>query len=576
VTQQDAPALHRYRSARAPLSTAEADPVTTEIIRNSLNSAANQMMRGLIRTAFSPIIYETQDFAVAIYDARIQMLAQAAGGLPVFMGTLSFCVEAAVEAVGGAATLEPGDALIFNDPYGTGSHAQDVAIIMPVFHQSELIGYTANKAHNMDIGAKDPYCTDTVDVFQEGLVLPGVKLFRRGERVEDLFRILKANSRMPLALEGDLNAQVTCCRLGADLLERLFVQHGSDTFWRCVARMYDHGERMMRSFIEALPDGHYVGKGHLDNNGIEDQPLEFDIIVDIEGSTVRLDFSNGPPAQVGPINCPLPSTVSASRVAIAMLAGFNEPPNEGHFRVIEVITKPGSMYHPVRPQPCFSYGKGTAAAVDAIFRGFAQSVSGIVPSGSNGDTCVMQFWGSSETGEDLWAFGSPLPSGQGAHDQGDGPVLYTAPVAFAKLTPMEIDEVKAPVIYERSEIAPDTAGPGRHRGGTGWQRHFRLRKDASMVSWLDRTRVPSWGQQGGLSGTLNRATVVDPDGNSRNYGKATNVKIRAGSLVMIEVGGGGGYGSPAERDPEAVLNDVREGYVSEAHARKHYPHAFRR
>jgi N-methylhydantoinase B len=385
---------------------------------------------------------------------------------------------------------------------------------------------------------------------------------------------MQANSRAPAALAGDLNAQVTCAKLGAELLEKLFVRYGAETFWRCVDRMYDHGERMMRAFIDALPDGRYVGTGHLDNNGIEDVPLKYDIIVEVDGSTVRLDFSNAPPAQTGPINVPLASTVSASRVAIAMLAGFNEPPNEGHFRVIEVITRPGSMYHALRPQPCFSYGKGTAAAVDAIFRGFAQSGGNIAPSGSNGDTCVMQFWGRSESDE-FWAFGSPLPSGQGGHDRGDGPILYTAPVAFAKLTPVEIDEVKAPVIYERSEIAPDTAGPGKHRGGTGWRRHFRLLKDASMVAWLDRTRAPSWGQQGGLSGTLNRSTIIDPEGRSQHYGKATNVKVRAGSLVMIEVGGGGGYGPPQERSPTAVQEDIREGYITEEFARRHYPQAFR-
>lgn len=575
MTDQDVQGLHYYRAIPKRVSEiSDADPVTTEIIRNSLNSAANQVMQGLIRTAFSPVIYEMMDFAVAFYDPKFQMMAQAAGGLPVFMGTLSFCVEASVNAVGGPSKLDPGDILIFNEPYGTGSHAQDVAIIMPVFNQNQLIGYVANKAHNLDIGAKDPYCTDTVDVFQEGMILPGVKLFRHGERDETLFRIMRANSRMPQALEGDLNAQVSCARLGAELLERLLTQYGEETFWGCVERMYDHGERMMRSFIETLPDGRYVGTGHIDNNGIDDLPITFDVVVDIHGSAVRLDFSQSPPAQAGPINCPLPSTISASRVAIAMLAGFNEPPNEGHFRVIEVLTRPNSMYHPVHPQPCFSYGKSTAAAVDAVFRGFAQSVNGLVPSGSNGDTCVVLLWGNSKAGQDDWIFGCPLPSGQGAHDQGDGPILYTAPVAFAKLIPMEIDEVKAPVIYERCEIMPDTGGPGRYRGGSGWQRHFRLRKDGNMVSWVDRTKVPSWGQQGGLSGTLNRMTVVDPDGQRQFYGKATNIKVHAGSLIIIEVGGGGGYGRPEERDPECVRKDLREGYISEDHARKYYSHAF--
>lgn len=575
MTKWDASPLFHHKLRAEPRSGAlDADPITTEIIRNSLNSVANQMMRALIRTAFSPVIYDMMDFAVAIYDPQVRLMAQAQGGLPVFMGTLNFCVETAVAAVGGPAALEPGDVIIYNDPYGTGSHAQDVAIVMPAYHQGELIGYTANKAHNLDIGAKDPYCTDTIDVYQEGLIMPGVKLFRRNKRVEDVFRILLANSRMPQALEGDLNAQVTCAKIGTELLSQLFNRYGASVFWNSVECIYDHGERMMRSFIEGLPDGRYVGKGQLDNDGINMEPVEWEVFIDIKGSNILLDFSSVPDARPGPINCPMPSTVSAGRVAMAMLAGFDEPPNEGHFRVLEVITRPGSIYHPVRPQPCFSYGKLAGGAVDAIIRGMAQAEGKVAPSGSNGDTCVILMWGGFQRGYDPWMFGCPLPSGQGAHDRGDGAILYNAPVAFASLIPMEVDEAKAPVIFERAEISPDTAGPGRYRGGCGWERHFRLRENGSMVSWVDRTQVPAWGQQGGLSGTLNGVDVIDPDAKISHYGKATNIAVHAGSLIIDRIGGGGGYGPPADRDPELVHVDIREGYITEEHARHYYPHAF--
>src|SRR5579864_6978417 len=194
----------------------DADPITTEVIRHGLNSAANQMKRALVRTAFSPIIYEVLDFAVAIYDRQVRLLAQAPS-LPIFMGTMNFCVDAAVAAVGGEEALEPGDIILYNFPYGTGSHPQDCAVVMPVFlHARELIGYTTIKGHLLDIGGKEPYSTDTVDVFQEGTVFPGVKLYSRGELVKDIYRLAIANSRVPKMVAGDINAEVVGVRTGAN------------------------------------------------------------------------------------------------------------------------------------------------------------------------------------------------------------------------------------------------------------------------------------------------------------------------------------------------------------------------
>src|SRR6266581_477148 len=223
------PVVYRAGAGRAT-GQADADPITTEVIRNGLNSAANQMKRALIRTSFSPVIYEVLDFAVAIYDREIRMLAQAPS-LPFFMGTMNFCVEAAVEAVGGEAALEPGDIILYNYPFGTGSHPQDAAVVMPVFlGDVELIGYTTIKGHWLDIGGKEPYSTDTVDVFQEGTIFPGVKLYSAGELVQDIYRMALANSRVPKMVAGDLNAEVVSARTGANAFLRVVERYGLDTF----------------------------------------------------------------------------------------------------------------------------------------------------------------------------------------------------------------------------------------------------------------------------------------------------------------------------------------------------------
>jgi N-methylhydantoinase B len=220
-----------YRAGRgAAAGAVDADPITTEVIRHGLNSAAEQMKRALVRTAFSPVIYEVLDFAVAIYDRQVRLLAQAPS-LPIFMGTLNFCVEAAVEAVGGEDALEPGDIILYNSPYGTGSHPQDAAVVMPVFLGDEgLIGYTTIKGHWLDIGGKEPYSTDTVDVFQEGTIFPGVKLYSKGELVHDIFRMATANSRVPKMVAGDINGEVVGVRTGAAALVRLVERYGLERF----------------------------------------------------------------------------------------------------------------------------------------------------------------------------------------------------------------------------------------------------------------------------------------------------------------------------------------------------------
>src|SRR4051794_4050937 len=276
-----------YRAGMGSASGAvDADPITTEVIRHGLNSAAEQMKRALVRTAFSPVIYEVLDFAVAIYDRDVRLLAQAPS-LPFFMGTMNFCVQATLDAVGGEEGLEPGDIVLYNYPYGTGSHPQDAAVVMPVYlHDEELIGYTTIKGHWLDIGGKEPYSTDTVDVFQEGTIFPGVKLYRRGELVDDIYRMALANSRVPKMVAGDINAEVVGVRTGAAGLVRVVERLGVERFRECAARMYDHGEAVVRSYFEKIPDGVYVGHGKMDDNGITSDELPFEVVLEVDGSTV--------------------------------------------------------------------------------------------------------------------------------------------------------------------------------------------------------------------------------------------------------------------------------------------------
>jgi N-methylhydantoinase B len=550
-----------------------ADVITTQLVRNALDSAAHQMKRVLIRTSFSPTVYEAYDFAVAIYDREIRMLAQAPT-IPLFMGTMSFSLESALEGVGGESAVEPGDVIIYNVPYGNGSHAPDMAIVMPSFYEDELVGYVVTKAHLTDIGAKNPFTSDSTDVFQEGILFPGVKLYRRGELVTDVLRILLANSRAPQAVEGDVMAEIASCRAGAEELQRILGRFGLDVFRDCVERMYDHGETVTRDFIKKIPNGAYRGTGHLDNDGIGDEPITFDVELTVEDELVRFDLSAVPDALRGPLNCPFPATVSACRIVLAMLSG-SEAPNEGHFRPLEVTTRVGSMFHPVLPQPSFMWGWPAEALLEAMFQALSEALPGVVPSGTAGDVVACAIHTFDQATGELQVVAPRIPVGSGALPDGDGSTLYHPSVSMSRLSSAELEEAKAPFVQiERWEFTPDSAGAGQYRGGMGWELDLRVLTDVEMMTTVERTKVPSWGQAGGLSGTPNGVILRYPDGRSVSTTKVTGVQLPAQSVVSIRAGGGGGYGDPADREIVAVHRDLAAGLITEESARALYPHAF--
>jgi N-methylhydantoinase B len=550
-----------------------ADPITTQVLRHALISAASQMKRVLIRTSFSPGIYEAHDFAVALYDRQVRLLAQAPT-LPAFMGTMSFCVEGAVTAAGGEAKLDPGDVILYNIPFGTGSHAPDVAVVLPVFRGNELVGYAACKAHLMDIGAKDPYCTDTTDMFQEGLLLDGVKIYRRGELAEDVMRIILSNSRMPSATKGDILADVVCCRAGADELLQIIERFGMEAFLDCTERMYEHGEAVVRDFIGRIPDGRYRGSGHLDDDGLSDSLIEFSVDLVVEGDQITFDLSDVPDATRGPVNCPFPSTASACRIALALMAG-NETPNEGHFRPLKIVSRRGSMFHPVAPQPTFMYGALVTQLLEALFQAFAAALPGQVCSGSAGDLCGVMIYAHDKERGEMSAAGAGMSIGMGALPHGDGATLVHIAVGNFRLASAELMEAKYPFLqYESWEIEPDSAGHGQYRGGLGWTAGYRFLQDAMCMIAIDRTKVSSWAQAGGLPGMANKAVLTFPDGSVREMGKITGFPLPKGSRLDVTSGGGGGYGPPAQRHPNLVHRDLQLGYISEAQAREHYAHAF--
>tara|TARA_B100000131_G_scaffold129026_2_gene125884 strand:+ start:571 stop:2277 length:1707 start_codon:yes stop_codon:yes gene_type:complete len=551
-------------------SSEDVDPILVEIIRNSLNSAAEQMKRSLIRTAFSPIIYEVLDFASAIYDKNFCMLSQSPS-LPGFMGTLSFCVEASVKEVGGEENLNQGDIILYNNPYGSGSHSQDAAIVMPVFiNKNKLIGYTAIKAHWLDTGGKEPYSTDTVDVFQEGTIYPGLKLYKKGKLVEDVYKLIVANSRVPKAIIGDLNAQLNGVKAGARALQRIVNKYGFETFEQSVIKIYEYGEKLVRKTISKIPDGEYSGWGQMDSNGVDEGVVKFKIKINVNGSDLELDFSEAPVQQNGPINCPLPSTVSKARVAFSMMAGNGEQPNEGFFRPLVIKTKQGTMFDPVSPAPCFLNGWAGLQVIEIIYKILSEKIPNVFPASSGGCLAAAVWWGKRENNNEPWADGSPHPIGQGAFNGGDGITSMHHNSAGTRISPTEIWESRNPWLVNKIELAKDSCGAGKYRGGLGLNLEFEMLEETYVTTVVERTNFPPWGVNNGKAARSNNVILNTKNG-KLNVPKKTGLKLNKGESIIFKTGGGGGYGDPIERSNKKILNDLKQEYISKEYVEKHYP-----
>jgi N-methylhydantoinase B len=553
---------------------AGADVITTELVRTSLGSAAGQMRQVLMRTAFSQLIYEVLDFACGIFDRKMRLLAQAPS-LALFVGTLDACIREAVAAIGGEEQLKPGDILIYNIPYGTGSHPQDSALVMPAFQDGVLVGYSACKAHWVDIGGKDVYSTDTVDVYQEGTVFPGVRLYNAGERNDDVWRMVLANSRAPELLAGDISAQVGAMRTGVQALSAIVEKYGLEDFEASVERIFDHGEANVRAFVDGLPDGRYTAECSIDSDGLTDEEIVYEIAVEVQGDKLVVDLTGVPDQTPGSTNSPLPGTVSAARTALLGLASDTEIPDEGQFRALEVKTRPGSIYEPIMPAPAFSFFIPQIKLIDGILRALAPVVPGL-PADSGGDILVVIWWGAQRASyqrrredEETWIDGSPAPVGQGASALGDGSnALMHVAESCTRITPAEVLEAKNPWLVTRQDLRPDSGGAGEFRGGLGVVIEIEALEDSYTTSVLEATKRAPAGVAGGGEALPNKGLLIRADGTAHPMNKHTADRIEKGAKLRLESGGGGGYGDPAKRPVEAVADDLTDGYITREYAER--------
>lgn len=545
------------------------DQITVEVIRNYLLSAAREMNRNLIRTSYSTIIYEIHDFGLGIYDRQCRMLAEAPG-LAIFTRGNDYALQKLVEQVG-EENMNPGDLILVNYPYWSSAHTLDVMAASPIFHHDRLVGYTAVKQHWLDLGQKDPgYCLDTTDVFQEGLKIPCLKIYNKGVLNKELESLIRFNSRMPNRVIGDMNAQVSACRTGERRVAELVEKFGVEAFEEAIEEILDHGERIARARLAELPNGSWSAEDWVDDDGINlDTMVKIKVTVTVTKEEMVIDFTGSDPQTQGPINLPFGVTLAMAGLTFKGITTPDTPANEGNFRPLRVVAPAGSVMHAVAPAPTFTLWTALLAP-EVILKALAQGMPDIIPACSGGDIFDVMGVGIHPQTRKMWVEATNEGVGFGGHAGGDGEngiMHLTEP--GCRNNPIEVLETKAPILIEDYYLRKDSAGPGAHRGGLGVTRTYRFLADSSALTLVKKTKTRPWGMAGGKEGE-NGHVVLWPGTDKAVVTGGISQAMAPDEVLVNSSGGGGGWGNPFEREPQAVLEDVLDEYVSIESARNDY------
>ncbi|HVC35290.1 MAG TPA: hydantoinase B/oxoprolinase family protein, partial [Chloroflexota bacterium] len=530
--------------------TAKLDPITFEVVRNALDSIADQMAITLMRSAYSAIVRDSVDYSTAFCDRQGRMLAQ---GLttPLHLGSFPDAMRHLAEQY--RDRMQPGDIFTLNDPYGAGGmHLPDIYVIKPVFFEGKVEGFAATLAHHTDVGGLTPGSNSihSTEIFQEGLRIPLLKLYERGEPNDTLFRIIEKNVRVPLKVLGDLRAQVAACHVGEKSFLPLLTKHGSANLHRYLDELLDYAEQQMRAAIAAIPDGRYRFTDHIDGLGENAEPIVIQVELTIQGAEILVDWTGSSPQVKVGINCPIPFTRSATYVALRSAIAPDLPNSEGYMRPIVVSAPLGSIVNPTLPAACGARGITGFRMIDAVLGALAQVIPDRVPAAGEGGSSLLSI-GGYQAGTPFLHVETILGSWGGRPDQ-DGAEGISNPGANQSNQPIEIIEAELPLRARQYALQPDSGGAGRFRGGLGLVREFELLADeASLTMRSDRRTHRPYGLFGGQPGSPS-TNILNPGPDQRILPTLPmeSVALRKGDVFRHVLAGGGGYGDPLERDPD--------------------------
>ena len=541
-----------------------------EIFRHSLKSIVEEMGVTLQRTAYSTNIKIRRDHTCALFDADLRHVAQH-DIAPQHIGSLVSVVPRNVPEWENE--LEPGDGILINDPYMGAVHLPDVMLISPLFHDGEIIGYAANSAHHVDIGGGTPggIPNDSTELYAEGLIIPGVHAVENWEYDENTLEFILRNVRESKMRRGDYQAQLGANRIGEKRFAELHDSYGRDAVGSYLDELLDYTERRVRAAIEELPDGEYEARDEMDGDGIVDDPVELVLTLAVEGDELTIDFTGTADENEGPLNC-TPAMAFAGTMSVVMaFIGEDLPKNDGFYRPIETITPAGTMVNPTYDRPVAGGWEIPMRAGDLVTKAFADAVPEETIGATKGIVCNVAYGGDDPRDDEGYVYYETVAGGYGGRAEKDGMDAVQTHFQNTANSPIEELEDEIPVYVRRYELITDSEGAGRQRGGLGVRRDLEFYDHKASFSLLtDRTRSGPWGVFGGRAASPARFYRNPDTAAEETLASKSTTKLDPNEVVSVQTPGGGGYGDPLERDPQAVLADVRDGKVSAAKAAEEY------
>jgi N-methylhydantoinase B len=548
--------------------TEQYDPITIEIIQSSLQAAADEMFAALRHTAMSAIIYEVLDMGTGITD-RHGELAGSGAGIPGFVGVLDKTVKWILNKFSKPGNIEQGDIFMTNDPYSGGvTHLNDVVLVMPIFVEGDIVAWAANIAHWNDVGGMVPgsMSTDAKEIFQEGMILAGIKLFSRGQPIQSVFDVLTANCRMPDFLTGDLWAGVASIRVGERRVQEIATKYGKEVFIHALEEYMDYGEQVSLSALKRLPKGKFTLREEEDNRQY------FNVTVEIRDDEFIVDLSDNPDQDKGPFNMSSDEAVVACQIAFKNVTSPEKVANGGTFRPLRVILRHGSLFDPIYPAAMGIYYELSIRLHDLILRAIAEHMPDSLPSGGFASICGTLFGGIHPDTGRTYAVIEPELGGWGGSARADGnPGQFSGFHGETYNCPAEVAEARYGVTVDYLSFHDDEGGEGMHRGGKGVRIDYRIRSDnAWLTVAYTRSKVLPWPLNGGRPGSPNYILIERTNGKTERYAVVSGLTLNTDDVIHVITGTGAGWGDPLKRDRELVKEDLKNGYISQYQAEQYY------
>jgi N-methylhydantoinase B len=550
------------------------DPITFAVVKSGLDSIADDMAYTVVRIARSEIVKDVMDFSAAICAADGQMVAQAKT-IAQHLGAIPEAMASVLETFG--AGLAEGDVVIMNDPYHGGMHLPDIFMFMPLFFEGRRRAFAVVICHHTDVGGRVPgsNASDSTEIYQEGLRIPPLKLYDRGALNETLATLIKINVRVPDRVWGDLLAQYAAAQVGKRGLERLFERYGASEVEAYMAELLDYAERLTRAEIAAWPKGTYEFTDHIDNDGFSDAPIPIRAAITVRANgTLLVDYAGSSVQVKGALNSTLSFTRSLTYLSVRCVLPKDVPNNVGVFRCIEIRVPEASILNPVMPGPCAARALTGYRVFDTMLGGLAQIVPERVPAAGEGGNSVICISGLRPDRKPFIIVDMVCGAWGGRPDK-DGLEAVTNASQNLSNMPVEVMEAEHPVRLEEYAFVPDSCGAGKWRGGVGLRRAYRiLASEALLQMRTDRVVFAPYGLDGGGSGGRSRNFIEIGNRREPLPGKVT-MTVPHNALIVHEQAGAGGFGDPTARDPALVREDVLDGKITEAFARRHHGDAWR-